>query len=578
MQYAARVNIVGLARTLLGAGLLIVGCGGDKAPADKPARKPIQPQVESEAEAKAKANPDAPLRQASTDTLRVHIETLASDDFQGRRPGTEGGAHATQYIQEQMRYLGLDPAGDDGEFRQRVPMRGVTLDQATATFELRGGTGAAATVAAKTGIVAGSFAKAGPHKLTTQVVFAGYGITAPEYEWDDYAGLDVKGKTVVVFVGDPPVDDGRFRGKAMTYYGRWSYKFERALEAGAAACLVIHETEPASYGWHVVESSWSGERFGLRESDDSLPPSLQMQGWLHRDVAMQLAERAGTSLQQWHQDAIAPGFTGRPLGVTLAAQFQTSERTLQDDNIVGRIPGSTNPEQTVLITAHWDHLGLAPEPVDNDVTFNGAVDNASGIAGMLATAAAIRQRVHAGQGPKRSVVFLATTAEEQGLLGSRHYAANPTVPLADIVGVANLDSMNVHGRTKNIIVVGAGQSTLEDTLTEVAAEHKRRVEPDDRPESGGYYRSDHFSFARRGVPAIYFRGGLDMEDGGTEAGAEIAKLRSTRYHTMADEYDAQWSLEGTLQDVEALTELVVRVANADRRPAWKPASEFAKVR
>ncbi|MEM6993998.1 MAG: M20/M25/M40 family metallo-hydrolase [Myxococcota bacterium] len=337
---------------------------------------------------------------------------------------------------------------------------------------------------------------------------------------------------------------------------------------------MVHEPAPASYGWNVVESSWSGERFGLRQADGSLPPALTYQGWLHRDAAEALAVRAGTTLEQWHADAIAPGFRAKTLPLRLAAMFETSEREIEADNIVGAVPGSTNDDEAIVITAHWDHLGLSPTPIDGDVVFNGAVDNASGIAGMLGVAASLREQVAAGTGPKRRVVFLATTAEEQGLLGSRYYAEHPLVPIDKIVAVANLDSMNVHGRTKSVVVVGAGQSTLEDTLADVVAKQGRHTIPDDRPEGGGYYRSDHFSFARRGVPALYFRGSTDLVDGGSAAGAAVAKLRSERYHTVHDEYDPNWSLEGALQDVEALVDLVLRVANADQRPAWKPASEF----
>ncbi len=549
--------------------MLLAACGGS-APKAQSAEAKGAPKAADEKPAATA------LRRATTDTIRVHIQNLADDTFQGRRPGTEGGRQAEIYIAAQMEHLGLSPAGDDGGFRQHVPMRGVTLKLADAGFALVTAGGPEQPLKPGEQIVATSFGEAGASSTLSDLVFVGYGVTAPEYEWDDYAGLDVKGKTVVAFVGDPPVTDGRFAGNALTYYGRWSYKFERALKAGAAGCLVIHEPKPASYGWDVVRSSWSGERFGLSEKDGSPAPALGYQGWLHAAAAEALATAAGSTLERWHADALQADFVGRPLAVKLRANFETTERSVVADNIVGAIRGRDNADQSVVITAHWDHLGLAENPKAGSGVFNGAVDNASGIAGMLAAAASLVEYAKAGRGPARTVVFLATTAEEQGLLGSRYFASHPTVPASGIVGAANFDSMNVHGRTNSVVVVGAGQSTLEDTLADVVQTQGRHTIADDRPEGGGYYRSDQFSFARQGIPALYFRGSTDMVDGGTEAGAALAKLRSERYHTVSDEYDPTWSLEGTLQDVEALVELVVRVANADSRPAWKPASEFAK--
>lgn len=507
--------------------------------------------------------------------LATHIEALSTDGFGGRRPGTEGGRKAVMYIAGQMQTLHVEPAGEQ-EYRQGVAMRGVSpkdggrfrIDTGDADEGLR--------LELPKDLVVGSYRDAGAQVVAAELVFAGYGVTAPEYDWDDYAGVDVTDKVVVVFVGDPPVTDGRFGGDALTYYGRWSYKFERALKAGAAACLVIHEAAPASYGYQVVEASWSGERFGLLEKDGSVPPALSMQGWLHRDAAESIAKAAGASLEQWHTQAMEKGFVAKPLGMTFDGRLATRERRLVDYNVVGKIPGRTKPEESVVLTAHWDHLGTGElGEGEEDAIFNGAVDNASGIAGMLAVAAGIQTRVEAGEGPQRSIVFVATTAEEQGLLGSKHYAAHPTVPRDGIVAVANLDSMNVHGRTKTITVVGAGQSTLEDILAEIAAGQGRTIVPDERPEAGGYYRSDHFSFAKLGIPAIYFRGGLDLEEGGEAAGRELARERSKRYHTPADEFDPTWPLTGAMQDVEAMTELLMRVANGASRPKWKPSSEFA---
>ena len=560
---------------IAGVATVALGCGGNKeSAATKEAKTEAQVEAKAETKAPAEPEPSVELKLPTTDTLRATIEALSGDEFQGRRPGTAGGRKAVEYIETQMKALGLEPGGEDGTFRQKVTMRATTVDLARATFELTGNKAEPTSLVPLRQIVATSDRAAGTHVGEQEVVFAGYGITAPEYEWDDYAGVDVAGKLVVVLVGDPPVKDGRFAGDAMTYYGRWTYKFARALELGAVGCLVVHEAEPASYGWEVVESSWSGDRFHLPR-EPSAPEPMLLQGWIHRDAADALAKRAGSSLEQWHEDALGPGFVARPVGTRLEATFDVTERTIEADNVIGKLTGTERAAEAIAITAHWDHLGVG-EPDEGDAIFNGAVDNASGIAGMLGVATSLMEYASAGKGPERSVLFIATTAEEQGLLGSRHFVAHPTVPLDRIVAAVNLDSMNVAGRTRSVVVVGAGQSTLEDTLAEVVKAQGRHTAPDGSPGSGGYYRSDHFPFALRGVPALYFRGSSDMEEGGEEAGKPIAKLRAERYHTVHDEYDPSWSLEGTLQDVEAMTQLVLRVANAEHPPAWKPASEFAE--
>ncbi len=511
--------------------------------------------------------------------LRRHTRVLSDDKMEGRRPGTPGGTRAVSYIRKQMEALGLRPAGEQGSWVQAVPMRAVSLEPAATSFRLEGGTGEGQALAPGEQIVAGRMGAAGSTTLKAPLVFVGYGVTAPEHAWDDYGEVDLAGKVAVVFVGDPPVEDGRFAGPAMTYYGRWTYKFERALRAGAAGCLVIHETAPASYGWNVVRSSWSGERFALVEPGGEPSAALELQGWLHRDAAAGLAARTDKTLEAWRAMALAPGFTPVELGVTLVASITTRERRLQDYNVLGKIPGHKWPDQAVVITAHWDHLGVDPEAgPDEDGIYNGAVDNASGIAGMLGVAAGLQDAARRGQAPGRSVIFLATTAEEQGLLGSDHYAAHPLVPLEKIVAVANLDSMNVHGRTYTIEVPGLGQSTLEDVLAEVAEGQRRRVVGDERPEAGSYFRSDHFSFAKRGVPAITFRGGKDLVEGGTEAGEALERTQAERYHTVHDELEHNWTFEGALEDAEALLELVLKVASAEQPPRWKPGSEFARLR
>jgi Zn-dependent M28 family amino/carboxypeptidase len=520
----------------------------------------------------------ADLPEVGVDLLRGHIETLASDAFEGRRPGTPGGVKTVEYIEAQMRRLGLQPAGEDGTYRQAVPMRGITADPERTHATLHPAGGEPMELSALEDVVLGSYQDAGTTQFDAEIVFAGYGVTAPDLEWDDYADVDVHGKIALVLVGDPPVDDGRFGGDAMTYYGRWTYKFERALAAGAIGCLVVHEAEAASYGWNVVQSSWSGEQFDLAERAGEGEPALRVQGWMHADAAERLAKLSRTSLAAWKEAAVQPGFRARPTGVTLRGELVTTERAITDVNILGRIPGGSDPDTSVLVTAHWDHLGKNDDAAaGDDAIFNGAIDNASGIAGILGAAAALQAHRRDGGELRKSVVFLATTAEEQGLLGSRWFAAHPLVPLASIAGVVNIDSMNVYGPTSSITVVGAGQSSLEDVLDDVARTEGRSLVPDDRPEAGSYYRSDQLSFARRGVPALYFRGGPDMREGGREAGARIQSRRAALYHTVDDEIEPDWPLTGALQDVHTLTQLVVRVANGESMPAFKPASEFAGV-
>ena len=562
-------------RTMALLAFIVASCN---APPKDPPPTP-DPQGHGELPKRQAAKPSPiPHDVITADLLREHTKALSDDAMQGRRPGTDGGRRAVEYIVTAMKDLGLQPAADKS-YTQRVPMRGVTTNAAKSSLNLVPAKGKARALAMSEDIVAGTYRTAGRHRIDAPIVFAGYGVTAPEYDWDDYAGLDVRGKVVVVFVGDPPVADGRFGGPAMTYYGRWSYKFERALQAGAMGCLVIHETEPASYGWNVVRNSWSSERFHIVEPDGELPNALGLQGWLSRKTAASLAEASGTTLEQWHSDALLADFRAREIPLRLAGRLVTTERRLTDRNVLAKVTGRTSPDESLIVTAHWDHLGVKPNtPKSEDAVYNGAIDNASGIAVLLALAAAMQNRVEAGQPPARSIVFLATTAEEQGLLGSRYFAEYPTVRLERTLAVVNLDSPNVHGRTNTVQVVGPGQSSLEDVLAAIAESRGRRVVPDSRPSSGGYYRSDHFSFARKGVPALYFRAGLELEQGGEEAGVAIAKARAGTYHTVHDEYDERWSFEGTEQDAKLVFELLWRVAQDPEPPKWTDGSEFAKIR
>ncbi|MBL8942183.1 MAG: M28 family peptidase [Myxococcales bacterium] len=551
---------------------LACGCSREPAPAvmqDAPAPAPAQGPA---------PGPTPP----SAASLREATRILAADEMDGRRPGTPGGARAVAKIIEWMGALGLQPAGEGGGWTQAVPMRSVTTDRDRVSLVLVADGATPRPLRHASEIVVSTFGPAGTHRVDAELVFVGYGVTAPQYDWDDYAGVDVDGRIAVALVGDPPLADGRFAGDALTYYGRWSYKFEEGLRHGARGVLLVHETAAASYGWNVVETSWTHGRTHVAEPAGDArraPDVLPIQGWLHRDAAVALAGRCGTTLEAWHAAAIDPSATRGTSCGRLRGEFVTVDARTEDVNVLGKLVGARWPDQAVVVTAHWDHLGHAPDPEPGaDAIFNGAIDNASGVAGMLGVATALQVRAHAGRPLGRTVLFLATTGEEEGLLGSTWYADHPTIPLADLAAVVNLDSMNVHGRTRNIAVIGPGQTTIEDVLGEVAAAEGRTVVPDEHPASGGYFRSDHFSFARRGVPAIYLRGGTDMESGGTEEGARLGQANASHYHTVDDEFDAAWSFEGTLQDVLTVASLVGRIADAETPPSWRPTSEFAGVR
>lgn len=536
------------------------------------------PATETETPAPS-ANADAPAESAEVpniEFLRTHTRVLSEDSMEGRRPGTEGGKKAVAYIIEQMKAIGLEPAGENGTFTQTVPMRSVKTDQEKSALALYKKKKKLGDWTFAKDWVGTTFAADAEHPIDAELVFLGYGVTAPEYEWDDYEGVDMKGKIAVVFVGDPPVDDGRFGGKAMTYYGRWSYKYERAFEAGAVGCLVIHETEPASYGWNVPTSSYSGERFHVVDASGAVPPALALQGWISAESADALAREFGSSLAKWHEAALRPDFKAQRKKLSLKGNVVTSERRTEDVNVLGRLPGTSKADEAVFVTAHWDHLGIKADAKEGeDAIYNGAVDNASGTAGLLGIAAGLEARADAGKPLARSVVFFGTTAEEQGLLGSRYYAAHPLVPPAKIAGVVNMDSINVYDTTKAVEVIGSGQSTMEDVLAEVIAAEGRQMQPESRPEAGGFYRSDHFPFAKIGVPALYFHAALETLEAG-----DVEKTLSSRranYHTPSDEFDEAWTFTGALQHVRTVMEVVARIADAEQAPTWKSTSEFAKI-
>ncbi len=503
------------------------------------------------------------------------VKTLASDEFEGRGPGTPGEDKTVEYLQAQMQRIGLKPGNGDSYF-QTVPMMETTADENTAmTIDVKG---KAHTLKFGSDMVIGTRTGQPEVKVeASDLVFVGYGVDAPEQKWNDYAGIDVKGKTVVMFVNDPGFhakDESLFEGKRMTYYGRWTYKFEEAARKGAAAALIIHDTEGASYGWDVVKNSWSGTQYDLRAADDPAP-RVPLQGWITGDQAKALFADAGLDLDKLRADANKRGFKAVPLPAKMSVDLKSTSTEKQSRNVVGILPGSEKPDEAVVYMAHWDHLGKhADEPGDN--IYNGAVDNATGVAAILEIA---DQFAKVGK-PKRSLVFLAVTLEESGLLGSKYYVAHPVVPLDKTVAVINLDAMGVAGKTRDMTVVGMGSSELEDILKPIVGQQGRTLHSESRPEAGSYFRSDHFNFAKAGVPALYVDAGDDLIEGGKAAGDAAAKdYNENRYHKPGDQYDAAtWKLDGTMDELTAVYGVGLEIANGDRWPNWYPGNPFKSAR
>ena len=509
------------------------------------------------------------------------VKTLSSDAFEGRGPGTAGDDKTVAYIQAQMQRIGLQP-GNHGEWFQTVPMVETTTAPGT-TLAIEAG-GKPHVLKMGEDMVVGTRSGQREVKIDgSELVFVGYGVNAPEQHWNDYAGLDVKGKTVVVLVNDPGFhagDASLFEGKRMTYYGRWTYKFEEAARQGAAAALIVHDTPGASYGWDVVKNSWSGAQYDLPPSADPAP-RLPAQGWITGEQAKSLFADAGLDLDALRAAANKRGFKAVPMQAKLSLDLKSTIAEKSSRNVVGLLPGTTRPDEAIVYMAHWDHLGKHDEEQNAegtaDVIYNGAVDNATGTAGILEIADAF---AHQAPKPERSVLFVAVTLEESGLLGSAYYAAHPAIPLDHTVAVVNIDAMGVAGRTRDVTVVGMGSSQLEDLLKPVLDAQGRTMHSEAHPEAGGYFRSDHFSFAKAGVPALYMDAGDDLVDGGTAAGEAAAKdYGLNRYHAPGDEYDpATWKLDGTMQDLEAEYAVGRELAGSTQWPDWYEGNAFKALR
>lgn len=515
--------------------------------------------------------------------LAVRIKTLADDIFEGRGPGTPAGEASADWVAAEMARIGLQPGGENGGWFQQVGMVNQTVDAAQSSLVLTWPDEDELSLAFKDQAVFWTKHQHTDHVSfdPSDVIFVGYGAVAPEYDWNDYGDLDYTGKTVLMLVNDPGFatgDPALFNGQAMTYYGRWTYKFEEAARQGAAAALVIHETEPASYGWDVVANSWTGAQSDLVRANGGVDRAL-LEGWVQRDIAVEMFAKAGLDFEAMKQAARTPGFQPVALeGVKARGEIHQTIDRLESRNVVGILPGQTRPDEYVLYTAHWDHLGMktgAPgEDFYADQIFNGAVDNATGTAAILEIAEAMKAETL-----DRSVMFLAVTLEESGLLGSEFYANNPTVPLNTIVAGMNIDGALPMGRTRDMIVVGHGASELEDILKDVLVAQDRVITPDTRPEAGFFYRSDHISLAKKGVPMLYAGEGEDKRDGGVAAGrAAAAAYTAERYHKPMDEYSDDWDLSGLEEDAQALFEVGLRIANSEDWPTWYPGNEFEAIR
>jgi len=507
--------------------------------------------------------------------LHEHIAVLASDEFEGRAPATPGEEKTINYLKSEFEALGIGPGNGDSYFQSVSVTEITTASDAVLTFS---GSSYDAELEYATEMMVGSQQQIPTTSIVdSELVFVGYGVVAPERNWNDYAGIDVAGKTVVILVNDPGYatqDPDVFNGNTMTYYGRWTYKYEEAARQGATGALIVHETGPAGYGWEVVSGSWSGPQIGL-QADNLNSDKNDIEGWLTLDSAEALFAGAGLDYQELKAAAAQPGFNAVPLGdVTASVAIQNSVRTSLSQNVIAMIPGTQSPRETIIYTAHWDHLGVNAElPGDN--IYNGAADNATGTAALLAMA-----KMHADAGPApRSVVFLAVTAEESGLLGSRWYAEHPVFPLATTVANINIDVLNTYGPMHDIVVVGNGSSELEAYLEEAATAQGRHLVEEPNPERGYYYRSDHFNFAKAGVPALYAESGKDSVEFGKEWGAEQAQdYNENRYHAPSDEYDPNWNLEGAAQDILLYFDVASKLSRESRFPNWLEGNEFKGIR
>ncbi len=546
-------------------------------------------KTDAPASVAAPSTPTAPVGAVLTtspdikpEDIAARDKELADDKWEGRGPGTLAGEASAQWIADEMKRIGLEP-GVDGQWFQTVDMVAQTVipDKSSLSMTTEKGETIGFKYADEAVYQTRRQTEPTVSFKDTDVVFVGYGVVAPEAKWNDYAGVDVKGKTVVMFVNDPGFitnDPKLFNGKAMTYYGRWTYKYEEASRQGAAAALLIHETEPAAYGWDVVRSSWTGEQADLVRADGGVSRTL-MEGWITLDKAKEVFAKSGLDIDKLRAAANKPGF--KPVvmsGLKASGVITQSVERRQSRNVAGTIRGSEHPDEHVIFTAHWDHLGKGvakSNDPNEDVINNGAIDNASGVATMLE----IAEKMASGEKPKRSVTFIAVTLEESGLLGSAYFADYPFIPLNKIVAGINLDAVQPIGLTKDVTVIGSGASELEDLLKPILKAQGRYAAPDANPQAGYFYRSDHVSLAKKGVPMLYLDTGIDAVNGGKDVGKKIGEDYTTKhYHGPSDEFDPSWDWSGIAQDADTLYQLTSQIANSDKWPNWYKTNEFRSIR
>jgi Zn-dependent M28 family amino/carboxypeptidase len=505
-----------------------------------------------------------------------YLSALAADEMEGRKPFTSGEQKTLDYLEREFKALGLEPGNGDSYF-QEVPMVEVNTT-ASPTMTIKGKQ-QELKLEGRTDYVI--WTKRTDETINidpTDLVFAGFGIVAPEYNWNDYAGLDVKDKVVVILVNDPGFytqDPTVFKGRAMTYYGRWTYKFEEAARQGAKGALIVHDTEPAGYGFQVVQNNWNTSKMYL-DTRGRETYKCAMEGWVTTPVAEKLFAAAGMDYKSVLAKASKPGNKPVPMNLQVSTSMKVKAHYDKTSNFIAKITGSQRPEETIIYTGHWDHLGIGKADASGDSIYNGAVDNASGVAGLLEMAKAFKaQPVQ----PERTVVFLAVTAEEQGLWGSAYYAENPVFPREKTVANINMDMMNPYGKTKDVVLYGMGQSELEDYMTAEAEAVGRYIAPEENPEAGLYYRSDHFNFAKVGIPALFIGPGVDLIEGGKELGKKkLDEYYANYYHKPADQVHADFRMDGAVEDLKLLYKVGARLASSSEWPQWKAGSEFKAAR
>jgi Zn-dependent M28 family amino/carboxypeptidase len=516
------------------------------------------------------------LASLNADSLKKHVAVLSSDDFMGRMPFTEGETKTIEYLQAQYTTVGLEPGNGDS-YLQEVPMVNIEAEAAP-TMQVQSPKGSMTLKAFDDYVIWTDRTEATISLDNSELVFAGYGVVAPEYNWNDYEGLDVKGKVVLVMVNDPGFwagDTTLFKGKEMTYYGRWTYKFEEAARQGAKGCLIIHRTDAAGYPFAVQQNNFNTSRLQLDNRGKDIP-NCDVIGWVPETIGIKLLEAGGQTAEVFKK-ADQKGFKAIPLGVKLSTSMRVNTTYNKTYNVIGKIIGSKRPDEVIIYTAHWDHLGIGTPDATGDSIYNGALDNATGTAGLLELARAFKSMKTQ---PERTIIFLSVTAEEQGLWGSAYYAQNPIYPVKNTVANINMDGLNRFEPTKDMVLVGEGQSELEEYTREIIEKDGGYISVETHPEAGYYYRSDHFNFAKVGIPALYLESGVDVVGKGRAYGEKLQnEYTANDYHKPSDEYDpATWTMLGAVSELKLLFQVGRRLAFEEKWPQWKEGSEFKAIR